>query len=45
MSASEMARRAAQSACFQRRNGDRRPLRDLFVAAYSLLRFLHARRA
>lgn len=41
MSTTEMARRAAHSARWQRRNGSMQPLRELFLAAYSLLRFLH----
>lgn len=43
MSKTELARRAAWAARWQRIQGDDRPLRELFRAAFSLLRFVHHR--
>ena len=41
MSKTEIAKRAAQAAVFQRRHGDRRTLRTLWRRSYSLLRYFH----
>jgi hypothetical protein len=43
VSSVQMVHKAAESARWQRRHGDARPLRELFVSAYSLLRYLHGR--
>lgn len=41
MSKTEIAKRAAEAAVFQRRQGDRRNLRTLWRRSYSLLRYFH----
>ena len=41
MSSSEIVKRAARAAVFQRRHGDGRDLRVLWRRSYSLLRYFH----